>query len=241
MRWIYISPHLDDAALSASGLIYEQTRAGADVEIWSLFCGYPPDDELSPYAQTLHENWGIAAASDVIRARRAEDVRAAKILGAKFIHFDFLDCIYRRDKNGDWLYSYIFVPPHDDEANLPAQIAETLAARLQLDAQLVCPLGLGSHLDHILARRAVELLSRPILYYADIPYLFRAPQELDEKIIGMKECVYEITKAGLVAWQNSAAAYASQISSLFDNPEDMREKFSQNWAERDGIRLWSFE
>ncbi|MCE7860069.1 MAG: PIG-L family deacetylase, partial [Chloroflexi bacterium CFX2] len=28
MRWIYLSPHLDDAALSAGGWIFDQTRAG---------------------------------------------------------------------------------------------------------------------------------------------------------------------------------------------------------------------
>jgi hypothetical protein len=36
MRWIYLSPHLDDAALSAGGLIYEQTQAGIQVEIWTF-------------------------------------------------------------------------------------------------------------------------------------------------------------------------------------------------------------
>lgn len=41
MRWIYISPHLDDAVLSAGGLIYEQTRAGHEVEIWTFMCGFP--------------------------------------------------------------------------------------------------------------------------------------------------------------------------------------------------------
>src|SRR5690606_25674008 len=47
MRWIYLSPHLDDAALSAGGWIYDQVQAGNSVEIWNLMCGLPPTTELS--------------------------------------------------------------------------------------------------------------------------------------------------------------------------------------------------
>src|SRR5215510_3669383 len=96
MRWIYLSPHLDDAALSAGGLIYEQTQAGIPVEIWTFMCGDPQLTEHSPLTQRLHEIWGFADAAETVRERRKEDMRAAEILGAKVLHFDFLDCIYRR-------------------------------------------------------------------------------------------------------------------------------------------------
>ncbi len=239
MRWIYISPHLDDAVLSAGGLIYDQTRAGMDVEIWTLMCGFPPTEELSPYAQLLHFEWGMPSAAEVVKVRRAEDAKATSIVGAKIVYFDYLDCIYRRGKNGDWLYSYIFVPPHENEADLPAQMADSISARLNPTDQLVCQLGLGSHLDHVLARRAVELLQRPTLYDVDIPYLFNAPQELALKTVGMKENVHRITEAGLRSWQDAIAAYESQISSLFDSPEAMRAQIRQYWSENSGIRFWS--
>lgn len=239
MRWIYISPHPDDAALSAGGLIYEQTRSGIQVEIWTLLCGFPPNEELSPYAQLLHHEWGITSADELIRARRAEDERACQVLGAKPVYFDYLDCIYRRGKNDDWLYSYIFLPPHEDEADLPARIAESISARLHPTDQLVCQLGLGSHVDHLLVRRAVELLQRPMLYYADIPYLFKAPEELSPHTAGMKANAHAVGEAGLESWQEAVAVYESQISSLFDSPEDMRSKIQKYWRENGGIRLWS--
>ena len=240
MRWIYISPHLDDAVLSAGGLIYEQTRAGMEVEIWTFMCGFPPTEDLSPFAQVLHKLWEISTAAEVITARRAEDVNAAGIVGAKSIHFDYLDCIYRRGKNGDWLYSDVFVPPHEDEVDLPARIAESISARLKPDDKLVCQLALGSHIDHITVRRAVELLQRPILYDVDIPYLFNFPQELTPKTAGMKETVHTVSETGLSLWQDAIAAYSSQIGMLFENPEAMRAKIHQYWAENSGIRLWSF-
>ncbi len=239
MRWIYISPHLDDAVLSAGGLIHDQIQAGMQVEIWTILCGFPPQGELSPFAQVLHYQWGIPSVDELIRSRRAEDERACEIVGAKPIYFDYLDCIYRRGKNNDWLYSYIFVPPHEDEADLPARIAESISARLEPTDQLVCQLGLGSHVDHILVRRAVELLQRPLLYYTDIPYLFKTPEELAPNTAGMKANAYTVSEAGLRSWQEAIAAYESQISSLFESPDHMRSQIRQYWSENNGIPLWS--
>src|SRR5258707_15485384 len=105
MRWIYISPHLDDAVLSAGGLIHEQTQAGDSVEIWTFMCGVPSETELSPFARRLHEMRGMSSAEEVVRGRRAEDVKAAAAVGANPVRFVYLDCIYRRGKNAEWLYS----------------------------------------------------------------------------------------------------------------------------------------
>jgi LmbE family N-acetylglucosaminyl deacetylase len=240
MRWIYISPHLDDAVLSAGGLIYEQTRAGLDVEIWTFMCGFPPSEELSLFAQVLHYQWGISSASEVVTARRAEDVRAANIVGAKTVHFDYLDCIYRPGRDGDWLYSDVFMPPHEDEEGIPARIAESISARLKPTDQLVCQLALGSHVDHVLVRRAVELLEQPVLYDGDIPYLFNSPEELEPITIGLRESIHRITEAGLKSWQDAIAAYVSQISMLFDDHDAMREQIKSYWAENNGLRLWSY-
>lgn len=239
MRWIYISPHLDDAVLSAGGLIHDQVRAGMQVEIWTILCGFPPAGELSPFAQVLHYQWGIASTDELIRSRRAEDKKACQIVGAKPVYFDYLDCIYRRGKNDDWLYSYIFVPPHEDEADLPARIAESIFTRLEPTDQLVCQLGLGSHVDHVLVRRAVELLQRPLLYYTDIPYLFKTPEEFAPSTAGMKANAYTVGEAGLGAWQEAIAAYESQISSLFESSDHMRSQIQQYWSENGGVRLWT--
>jgi LmbE family N-acetylglucosaminyl deacetylase len=138
MRWIYLSPHLDDAVLSAGGLIHDQTRSGIQVEIWTLMCGFPPEGELSPFAQKLHTMWKTSSTEETIRIRRAEDVQASGILGAKTHHFDFLDCMYRRGAGGEWLYDNVFVQPHPEDAGLTRQIAQAVSARLQPDDVLVC-------------------------------------------------------------------------------------------------------
>lgn len=241
MRWIYISPHLDDAVLSAGGFIYEQTRSGNLVEIWTVVCGFPPPGELTPFAQMLHQIWGTGTAEETVRLRREEDVEAARIVGAKTVHFDVPDCIYRRGPDGESLYTDIFVPPHEAEAYLPDQIAQTIARRLEADDEVICQLGIGGHVDHILVRQAAERLGRPLRYAADLPYLFNQPGELALKTAGMKESLHPITEAGLKAWSEAAMAYKSQLSSLFESPEKLEEEIRSFYIGREGFPLWKIK
>lgn len=242
MRWIYLSPHLDDAVLSAGGLIYDQTRLGIPVEIWTFMCGNPPpENDGSPFAQLLHAQWGFSTAEEAVRGRRLEDQKAASIVGANVVHFDFWDCIYRRSPDGEWLYTDISIPPVEADSGLPARIAETISARLQPDDVLVCQLAVGSHVDHVLVRMAAELLGQPLVYDIDIPYLFYKPQELAPKAAGMKELTHPITEAGVQAWQEAIFAYTSQLPTLGDAlfpPENARESIRSYWGERGGIRLY---
>jgi LmbE family N-acetylglucosaminyl deacetylase len=243
MRWIYLSPHLDDAVLSAGGLIYEQTRSGTPVEIWTFMCGVPSDTEFSPFAQLLHAQWGFSSAEETMLSRRTEDRQAAQIVGATVQHFDFLDCIYRRDKNGEWPYYQISLPPQELDADLPAKIAQTISSRLQPDDVLVCQLAVGSHVDHVIVRMAAELLGRSLRYDIDIPYLFYKPEEVAPKSTGMQEKVHPVTESGLKSWQEAVLAYKSQLPVLgeaFDTPEKARESLQKYWSEGLGISLFEF-
>lgn len=195
------------------------------------------------YAQVLHRVWGFSSAEETVRERRKEDNLAASIVGATTVHFDFLDCIYRRDQNGDWLYSDISVPPHAADASYPAHIAEAISSRLQPDDQLLCQLALGSHVDHVIVRQAAELLGRPLRYVVDVPYWFYMPEEFEVKTAGMKESTHRITEASLARWIEAAGAYTSQIPALgdrFDTPEKMAESIRGYWSERQGIRILQF-
>jgi len=238
MRWIYISPHLDDAVLSAGGLLYDQVQKGISVEIWTVVCGYPATKRLSDYARSQHVSWGFDSALEVVSARREEDERAARIVGARPVHFDIPDCIYRLGPDGEFIYDYIFVPPHGSEAGLPAQIAGMLSPQLEEDDVVLSQLAVGGHVDHVLVRQGVELLERPLLYVADIPYLINTPGELDGKTSGLEESLYPVTEAGVERWKDAVAAYASQMDELFKGEDLMREAIHAYWEQRKGIRLW---
>ncbi len=238
MRWIYISPHLDDAALSAGGFLYDQAQAGIPVEIWTVVCGFPPPGELTPFAQVLHHLWESGTAEETVQLRRLEDVAAASILGAKTTHFDIPDCIYRRGPDGEPLYLEIYVQLHSKEADLPEQIAQSFAPRLRPDDQVICQLGVGDHVDHLLVRQAAERLNRPLWYAADIPYLFKQPMELPPLVAGMEESLFTITEAGLRAWVEAILAYEFQLSSLFENKEQIEQEIRAYYAEKGGFSLW---
>ena len=238
MRWIYISAHLDDAVLSCGGLIWEQCHAGTPVEIWTVVCGFPPAGPLSDFARVLHFLWGTGTAEDTVALRREEDRLAARILSATVVHFDVPDSIYRRSAKGEPLYEDVFMPIHPSENDMPEEIAASLAGKVKPDDTLVCPMTIGGHVDHVIVHHAVERLGRPLLYYPDVPYVLNHPDELVSVTSDMKALVYPVSEDGLHTWQEGIAAYASQISTLFESPEGMREAIRAYWQKDSGIYLW---
>jgi LmbE family N-acetylglucosaminyl deacetylase len=240
MRYIYFSPHLDDAILSAGGLISDQTKSGIPVEIWTFMSGVPDGEQLTDFAQSMHKIWGTTSAKETIQIRRDEDKLAASQVGAKAVHFDFLDCIYRRGKNGEGLYeTAVFIPPHAEDSDLPAQIAQTMVAWLKPDDIVISQLAIGGHVDHILVRKAAEMLKRKLVFDADIPYLLNYPDDLSPKTVGLKDSIQPVSEIGLEMWLKAIEAYGSQLDSVFESRDSMRDRMRAYWLERRGIQFWS--
>jgi LmbE family N-acetylglucosaminyl deacetylase len=239
MRWIYLSPHFDDAVLSCGGLLDEQTRQGIQSEIWTIFAGDPPAGPLSEFAQQNQALWGFATPEETLATRRAEDEEAACLVGADLVHFTIPDCIYRRSPIGDYLYTdNVVTSPHPAERGLPGQIAAALRSELRRDDLLVSPLSLGGHVDHRLVRQAAESLRRPLLYYADVPYVLNNPQSLQPAIADLESQLYEVSETGLDAWLRGVASYRSQVSSLYKGAGTLDEALRSWWVGERGLRLW---
>lgn len=238
-RWIYISPHFDDGVLSCGGLIWEQARQGVPVEIWTVCGGEPPDGPLSEFAQAMHAIWQSGNGRETIALRKLEDESAAVCVGAEIVHFDFLDCIYRRSRQGTPLYpESVFVPAHRGDARLPQRMARVLKSELLPGDILVAPLALGGHVDHVLVRQAVELLARPILYYADIPYLLNYPDTLAPAVAALEDSHFPLSAPAIDAWLAGIAAYRSQTSSLYRGEGSLEAAVRNYAAHLAGIRLW---
>ena len=240
LYWIYLSPHLDDAALSCGGLIWEQVQAGAQVSIWTICAGDPPDIPLSPFAESLHRRWQVS--QDAAQERRLEDVLSCQRLGASFHHFTIPDCIYRQSADRqNFLYdseNAIFGPIHSDEACLIEKLSEEIASRLPVRASLVSPLALGGHVDHRLTRAAAEHLGWHLWFYPDYPYVVKSEREIDWlRQDGWDSVVYSISPAGLAAWQESIAAHASQISTFWPDLDAMRAAIKAYKEQYDGLQL----
>jgi LmbE family N-acetylglucosaminyl deacetylase len=265
--WIYLSPHFDDIALSCGGVAWEQSHAGDRIAIWTICAGVPPDTPLSPFAQQLHLRWQTGAAA--VTDRRQEDQLAAQILGAAYRYFDWPDCIYRfRPENGQPLiggeYDLFHASP---EETVVQDLADLLKKTAPEGAVLVCPMALGDHVDHLLTRVAAERSGMPIYYYPDYPYLLQLPAVLekmeqsyfqkttkkgndtahpttrDEQIPPTKQWARlptVVSEEALNAWQNSIAAYRSQISTFWNGIPAMEMAIRNYWAGGGG-RLWQFK
>ncbi len=239
MRWIYLSPHFDDAVLSCGGLIWEQAQAGTPVEIWTIFAGDPPPGPLSAFAHATHFLWGTSDGAKTVALRKLEDQEAARLVGAELLHFDVPDCIYRRSPDGTPLYpESVFVPLHPSDQGVLKHVASALKSELLPGDILVCPLTLGGHVDHVLVRRVAESLHRPLHYYADVPYLLNNPQTLNPAIATMQDELFGISEDGLRAWLDGVAAYKSQISSLYSGEGTLEDAIRSYWQSRYGVRLW---
>jgi LmbE family N-acetylglucosaminyl deacetylase len=242
MRWIYLSPHYDDAIFSCGGLIWEQVRAGETVEIWTIFSGNPPPGPLSAYALEHHERWGVA--DSLIALRRTEDQVACAAVGAAARYYDLLDCIYRRLPNGEALIkgrSDLFGPVHPDEAALISFITKLLDENLHAADRLVCPLTVGGHVDHRVVRSAVEALPQRSWFYADYPYTvmeefgFQLELWVPDSSFRLR---HPLSENGIAAWQAGIASYASQISTFWKSTAEMQvdiERYAQTGL---GNTLW---
>lgn len=238
MRWIYISPHLDDAVFSAGGVIYEQASSGIPVEIWTVMPGLPEERILSSFAIRLHNRWGVASPEEAIHMRRMENEKAAEIVGAKTFYLNFVDSMYRLGTSRKFLYERSFGKLHEDDEDLPQQIAIAITKNLRSEDVLVVPLAFGGHVDHVIVRKAAKLLARPLFYYVDVPYLFDAPGSLWWKTIGMVKVAHLISENGLNHWLRAIQAYESQIKMEFNTLESMQKIITAYWVKDRCLYFW---
>ncbi|RME07494.1 MAG: PIG-L family deacetylase [Anaerolineae bacterium] len=237
--WVYLSPHLDDVALSVGGLVWTQCTTGTAVEVWTICAGDVPSGPLSPFAQSLHERWGTGR--DAVARRRAEDENACRILGARPVYLDIPDCIYRRAASGEPFYPQggdIFGDLHPGERALVEHLADLLAARLPANAVLVVPLTLGGHVDHQLTRAAAERLGGPLWYYADYPYVLWQTEDFSA---GLSAQVFPLSPEAVTAWQNAVAAYRSQLSTFWADEIEMRAAIAAYARQQGGVALYRME
>ena len=240
---IYLSPHLDDAVLSCGGQINQQIRSGQSIWIVTITAGDPPKTGLSYFAESLHQRWETV--SDAVAARRIEDKLACERLGADSLHWHFLDCIYRQDPlTGRSLYASeeaLFGPLHPVESTLVKQLAQLISGLPDWEHFLI-PLSAGNHVDHQLARLAAEyyLGSVGTLYYEEYPYAQNADilEVLSPPDLGWQPKIIPLSKNDLDAKVEAIACYRSQLSTFFNDQDDLIKQVTEYLIDIGGERLW---
>ncbi|HKZ83488.1 MAG TPA: PIG-L family deacetylase [Anaerolineae bacterium] len=222
-RYLFLSPHLDDAVLSCGGMICQLTQAGEAVQAITIFAGDPPPGPLTPFAQSLHERWQAAPAD-----RRAEDGEALRLLGAQATHWPYADAVYRR-------HPITGVALYDSEESIFGGVAEADASaieslrdrlkRIDPSARLIVPLTAGHHVDHQIVRAAAESVRRSLIYYEDYPYA-----ETPEKLrAALQSGAWEselvlLADEAIRAKAAAILAYRSQMSTFFKSASEMGQR-----------------
>ncbi len=240
-RWIFLSPHFDDVALSCGGLVWDLVNQGGQVEIWTIMGGYPPDENYSDFAKANHQLWGRSG-PEAINMRRNEDRAACDVLGAVPRHFNWPDVIYRNHEN-----SGLPVVNNNQELfnefpekALVDEIVKRMKEEIAKGIRLVLPIGLGGHLDHQAVVQAGARLPQVDFYYADYPYILN---NFDSPIL-LKNMYSIISRhlpqEALEAWQEAVLCYRSQLSTFWRDEEETRLAL-RNYFAGGGGRLWRKE
>ena len=239
MRYIFVSPHLDDIALSCGGIVNLLHSNGIDVEIWTIFAGSPKSKILTPFANSLHKRWNLPL--DAPKMRRLEDKVACNILGAKYQHFNYPDCIYRYDSQNQPLINceddlYQNIPIFQNY--LVDEISGLIRSQISEQDVIISPLAIGNHIDHQIVVNTIKKLNlKNLLFYEDYPYVIKTSKEkkLYQKLIPQS---YHLTKSNMSKWHESIAAYTSQISTFWISVERMKEEVLRFFNEGGGTNLW---
>jgi LmbE family N-acetylglucosaminyl deacetylase len=221
---MYLSPHLDDAALSCGGSIAAQRAAGKRVLVVTLCTAAPaPDMHFSDLALEFHRKWGLAPA-EVVAARLQEERRALEILGADSYWAGMFDAIYRYPQAYNTRGSLFNMPAPADPL-LPAlhQFIGDLRERAP-GATFYAPFGVGSHVDHLITHAAArDVLGDGLLFYEDLPYAAR-PGVLDQRLAALGGRPTSRTIAIDATFDtkiDAIKAYASQLVELFGGMDGM--------------------
>jgi LmbE family N-acetylglucosaminyl deacetylase len=244
-NWIFLSPHFDDAVLSAGGMIWELTNRGDRVEIWTICAGDPPFERpLTDYAQMLHIFWELGE-TDVPYSRSREDVASCRVLGAGFRRYTVPDNIYRYLPGTDKPIANVpddnLGPLEPNESYLIPPVTDFLRKNLPVDSELVAPLSVGHHRDHVLTRTAAGRLGVPLWHYVDYPYVMRETYNPADWIpAAAQEFSLDVSAAGLQAWKEGIACHKSQMIFLFPDAPEMHRAIEEYARSGGGCSLWKF-
>jgi LmbE family N-acetylglucosaminyl deacetylase len=189
---IFLSPHLDDVALSCLALLQRERLRGKRSLIVTVFASGGPEHV----------------------ARRIEDAAAAELLGADVSWCGFPDAPFRSERYRS--FSGIVFDQRRDSAD--DALVDSLTAHISAlvtrhrPARIYAPLGAGGHIDHRLvheaAMRALWSESTRLWCYEDRPYaLVRGMVELRLAALGERRRAFDAASFARFAFDLARVHY----------------------------------
>ncbi len=216
-----ISPHLDDAAFSAGGALARLAAEGWRVAIVTVFTASVAKPQGFPLACQLDK--GLSAEADYMALRRAEDVMAARHLGATARWLPFEEAPHRGYHEARALFAGL----HDDDHIVAALVPALKAVIADEQPRLIfAPQAIGGHVDHVAVVHALDALGPlPMLWWRDFPYTDREahPAEPFPRFAALPEVHMTLDAPASAAKTEAAAAYASQLGFQFGGEVALRQ------------------
>jgi LmbE family N-acetylglucosaminyl deacetylase len=213
-RIVAISPHLGDAVFSCGATLARHAAQGHDVVLVSVFTHSGPEAE-----------------ADDAALRRAEDERAAAILGlGGAVHLGLEDAPQRGYGSGLDLFDGL--RPGDDAPKVASAMLAVALSKLAPDLVLA-PIGLAGHVDHDVVAQALDELGLPRLRWVDLPYALRRTPGAP---LGAGDTVIVAVAEHLEAKLDACASYGTRVAADFAGPGEMRTRLAR-YAEDEGARL----
>ena len=223
MRALFLSPHLDDVVFSCGATLARLASDGHEPMVLTIFTGNV--DSPQGFALQCQTSKGLAPNVDYMALRRAEDGKAAKILGVQnLIHWPFLEAPHRGYNSAPELFAGL---RSGDE--IWQEIAVRLAEIGNFDV-VFCPQGLGNHVDHQQVLRAALAVFAPtkIYFYRDTPYAIREPHARASSLLPLPltENIVPFGDDDLERKIAACCSYESQIGFQFGGAQAVREKLT---------------
>ena len=214
-KFVFISPHYDDAVGSCACLIDLLIREKYDVDIVTVFSQQYFGNK-SELAQNIINFCGL---EDGVIERKIENQRACLYLHVNDINLLFYDAIYRKDTYGGWLYNS-FVELFDKVNEQDNMLLQMLLQKIQSKyiphkTFLFFPSAKGGHVDHKIVNQVGFLLKNigyNIAFYDEFSY-----NENYDYMSGLDRRKLFFSADELHIKINAAKFYKSQHCILFQN------------------------
>lgn len=228
---LVLSPHLDDAAFSAGPLLAEISGRAKVIVATAFTKSVLP---AVGFALACQLDKGLSADVDYMACRRGEDIAWSSLIGATAVHGDFAEAPHRGYQSAKELFCSVLATDRAEEELVSwlSTLAEDFKPELVL-----CPIGIGHHVDHVLLRQAArkQIASKfPLFFYKDLPYAATLRQIDLEEYFGdtnnLQQLKASFTGASLARAQLATEAYKTQIPFQFGGVDDMKRKLAAAWS-----------
>jgi LmbE family N-acetylglucosaminyl deacetylase len=208
-KWVVLSPHSDDAALSIGGIL-SKYQNDVDITIFTL-------TGPSRCAGTCSSLYGDIP--KITRIRKNEDILCARYLGAGIVCGDIDDGEMYVDNSGVCWADQIMSTPDDHRINLFYSSIDCFFDKISPPDRVFCPIAAGAHVDHAATHAAFSLYmtakksyfsNARIFFYEDLPYCQYEYDKLLSRIDDVEGIKSHIVPIDISKKKNTIIPYQSQ-------------------------------